>query len=354
MTRSAIVERRAGSGTDPLFARHRIVTTFSYHASHEQFAPGELLQCVRAAEAAGFAGGFSSDHLQPWGRAQGQSGFAWSWLGAALQATSQLTFSLITVPGGWRYQPVVLAQAIATLAQMYEGRVPWVALGSGQAINERAVGRGWPAKNERNARLFDGAQVIKRLLAGETVSYRGTVSALDARIWSLPRKVPRLVAAAVSEETAEWLGSWADGLLTAGHDPDALARVVAAFRRGGGQGKPVHLKLGLSWAEEPAEALRQAHEQWRFNVLGGDISWELARPEDFEQATRFVRPQDMHQDLFISHDPDAHIARLKALADVGFETIVLHNVGRNQEQFIRTFGERVLPRVDGTREPRPR
>jgi coenzyme F420-dependent glucose-6-phosphate dehydrogenase len=330
------------------------VATFSYHASHEQFAPGDLLQWVQAAEAAGFAGGFSSDHLQPWGAVQGQSGFAWSWLGAALQATRKLTFSWITVPGGWRYQPVVLAQAIATLSQMYAGRVPWVALGSGQAINERAVGQGWPAKSERNARLLEGAQVIRRLLAGETVSHRGGVTALDAKIWSLPQEVPRLVAAAISEETAEWLGSWADGMLTAGHDPDKLAKVVAAFRRGGGRGKPIHLKLGLSWAREAAAALRQAHEQWRFNVLGGDVSWELARPADFEHATRFVRPEDMHEHLFISHDPDAHVARLRALADVGFETIVLHNVGRNQVEFIQTFGERVLPRMDGTHELRPR
>jgi probable non-F420 flavinoid oxidoreductase len=319
------------------------MATFSYHVSHEQFAPSELLEWARRAEDAGFDGGFSSDHLQPWGSAQGHSGFAWSWLGAALQATRKLTFSLITVPGGWRYQPVVLAQAIATLAQMYEGRLPWVALGSGQAINERAVGADWPEKRERNARLFEGAQIIKRLLAGETVTQSGSVGALNARIWSRPQQLPTLVAAAVTEETAAWAGSWADGLLTAGHDPEQLARVVAAFRSGGGRGKPVHLKVGLSWAAAADQALRQAHEQWRFNVLGGDVNWELARPEDFEQATRLVRPQDMHESLFISHDLAAHAERLAGLAELGWETMVLHNVGRNQAEFIDTFGEHVLP-----------
>lgn len=321
------------------------MTTFYYHASHEQFAPGELLEWVRRAESAGFDGGFSSDHLQPWGSAQGQSGFAWSWLGAALAATSAMTFGLITVPGGWRYQPVVLAQAIATLAQMYEGRLPWIALGSGQAINERAVGTPWPGKSERNSRLLEGAQIIRRLLNGETVTYCGTVSALNARIWTLPPQVPTLVGAAVTEETAAWLGGWADGLLTAGHDPEKLAKVVAAFRSGGGRDKPLYLKVGLSWAAGSAEALRQAHEQWRFNALEGDINWELSRVEDFEQATRFVRPEDMHQSLFISHEPTAHVERLAALARLGFETIILHNVGRNQLEFIDTFTRQVLPRL---------
>jgi probable non-F420 flavinoid oxidoreductase len=320
-------------------------TSFSYHASHEQFPPSELLGWVQQAEAAGFDGAFSSDHLQPWSRDQGHSGFAWSWLGAALQATRKLTFNLITVPGGWRYQPVVLAQAIATLAQMYEGRLPWVALGSGQAINERAVGHGWPGKQERNSRLFAGASIIKRLLAGETVTEDGLVRALDAKVWSLPRQVPRLVGAAVSEETAAWLGSWADGLLTAGHDPGQLAKVVAAFRRNGGAGKPVHLKFGLSWAKNADDALREAHEQWRANSLGGDVSWELARPEDFERATRFVRPEDMHEHVFIANEPAAHVERLQALCELGFATIVLHNVGRNQREFIETFGKRVLPQL---------
>jgi len=122
---------------------------FSYHASQEQFSPKELLELVVRAERAGFDGAFSSDDLQPWGRAQGHSGFAWSWLGAALQATHKLTFSAITVPSGWRYHPVVLAQAIATLGHMFPGRLPWVAFGSGEAMNECATGASWPTSTAR-------------------------------------------------------------------------------------------------------------------------------------------------------------------------------------------------------------
>jgi coenzyme F420-dependent glucose-6-phosphate dehydrogenase len=319
--------------------------TFSYHASHEQFAPSELLALVREAEDAGFGGVFSSDHLQQWADVQGHSGFAWSWLGAALQATHRLAFGAITVPGGWRYQPVVLAQAIATLAEMYPGRLPWIAVGSGQAINERAVGLGWPDKAERNVRLFEGAHIVRRLLSGETVTHHGAVSALNAKLWCLPQQVPRLVGAAISEATAEWVGGWADGLLTAGNQPEQLRKVITAFRRGGGRGKPLYLKFGLSWAGSAGEALQQAHQQWRFNVLGGDINWELAQPHDFERATRFVRPEDMHESLFISHDLSAHVERLKAVIELGFDRIILHNVGRNQAEFIRAFAGDVLPHV---------
>ena len=59
------------------------VTIIGLHHSHEQIAPSALLEVARAAEAAGFGGGMSSDHFSPWSVRQGESGFAWSWLAAA-------------------------------------------------------------------------------------------------------------------------------------------------------------------------------------------------------------------------------------------------------------------------------
>ena len=58
------------------------------HASHEQIDPTALLVAVQWAEQAGFTGAMCSDHVSPWSERQGHSGFAWAWLGAALQATS--------------------------------------------------------------------------------------------------------------------------------------------------------------------------------------------------------------------------------------------------------------------------
>jgi len=115
---------------------------FGFHASHEQVHPSELLAAVQRAEEAGFDAAMSSDHFSPWSERQGQSGFAWSWLGAALQA-SGLPFGVVTAPGQ-RYHPAVIAQAIATLGSMYPGRF-WAALGTGEASNEHITvptGRG--------------------------------------------------------------------------------------------------------------------------------------------------------------------------------------------------------------------
>lgn len=115
-----------------------------YHASHEQWRPSELLRFVRAAEEAGFAAAMCSDHFHPWSERQGQSGFAWSWLGAAMGATSLGHFGLVNAPGQ-RYHPAIIAQAAATLDELFPGRL-WVAMGSGQALNEHITGGAGPAR----------------------------------------------------------------------------------------------------------------------------------------------------------------------------------------------------------------
>ena len=315
---------------------------FGFHASHEQFPPSELLSLVKSAEAAGFDCAMSSDHFKPWGPDQGHSGFAWSWLGAAMASTS-LPFGVISAPG-YRYHPAILAQGAATLSEMFPGRF-WFALGSGQRLNEDVAGLPWPSKPERNERLKECAEIIRALLNGETVSHYGRVTVVDARLYSLPAKPPMLLAAAVSESTAEFAGSWADGLLTVSAKPDQLKKLIDAFRRGGGEGKPLFMQVGLNWAETDDEALFGAFEQWRYNVLGGEVNWELRSPEDFETATRLVKPEDMRDSVLISCDLGQHAAWLAEFVELGFSEIQLHQVGRNQLDFIDAFGARVLPHL---------
>lgn len=323
------------------------MTTYSYHVSQEQFSPDALLRWVQRAEQAGFDGAFSSDHLQPWSPQQGHSAFTWSWLAAALQATSKLCFGTVTVPGGWRYQPAVLAQAIATLAAMYPGRVPWVALGSGEAVNESGMGPAWPSKPERNRRLFNAAQVIRKLLAGERVTHAGPPAVRDVRLWCRAAPAPRLVGAATTADTAHWMGGWADGLLTIGRDLETLGGNIEAFRRGGGAGKPVYIKVDLSWAPTEAQAWRQAHENWRFNAAAGDANAELRQPEAFDAATRALSHEALGAHVFVSSDLQAHVAHLRACEALGVQGIDVHQVGSNQEAFIDAFAAHVLPALRG-------
>lgn len=315
-----------------------------YHASHEQFAPRELLDLVQRAEQAGFGGAMCSEHLFPWSRNQGHSGFAWSWLGAAMHATS-LSMGLVTAPG-YRYNPVITAHAAATLEQMFPARC-WVALGSGEALNEHVTGERWPPKDERNARLRECAGVIRRLWSGERVTHRGLVTVVDAQLYSLPETPPRMVIAAITEQTARWAASWADGLITVSQSRDRMDRVLNAFRSNGGEGKPVLLQVKLSFAASDEEALAGAREQWATNTFASHVAADLALPEQFEELAALVPDEHLHAGIRISSDLERHIAELEQDMAMGYDEIYLHNVNRRQREFIDAFGSEVLPKLRG-------
>lgn len=326
------------------------MTRFGYHASHEQYSPSELLQYVQLAESAGFEAAWCSDHFHPWTDAQGHSGFAWSWLGAALQSTA-LSFGTVNAPGD-RYHPAIIAQAAATLAEMFPERFV-LAIGSGEALNEAITGNAWPTKPERNERLKECAEVMRALWRGETVTHRGRVIVQEARLYSLPDKPPLLLGAALSPETAQFVGGWADGLVTLGGPRDQMEKIIEAFRRGGGEGKPISVQHGLSWARSEAEAKRGAHDQWRFSALGPDVLADLRTPKQFEAAARFVTPDDVAKGVRVSADLGQHVAWLEDYVDLGIDTVYLFNANRNQREFIEAFAEGVLPMLVGSRSSSP-
>lgn len=323
-----------------------VMTRIGYHASHEQYAPSALLRLVKLAANAGFQSAMCSDHFHPWTEGQGESGFAWSWLGAALEATP-LSFGVVTVPGGWRYHPAIIAQAAATLAEMFPGRF-WIAPGSGELLNEHIVAQRWPAKEERNARLLEAVQVIRRLWAGETVTHFGLLQVEEAKLYTLPESPPSIVGAALSPETAAWMGGWADGLITTVSGRSTMQAIVAAFRQGGGEGKPIFLQAQLAFAATGEDALRGAWEQWRAPLISDDALAELRTPAQFEMASEALSPRDVRERMRVSADPEEHLRWLEQDLELGFAEINLHNVCRDeQERFIEVFGERVLPRLHG-------
>lgn len=313
-----------------------------YHASHEQHSPDALLEFVRSAEQAGFDVAMCSDHFHPWSDQQGQSGFAFAWLGAALQAT-RLSFGSVCAPGQ-RYNPAIVAQAAATLAVMYPDRY-WIALGSGQNLNEHVTGDAWPIKEERNARLLEAVDVMRALWAGETVTHYGRFTVEEAHLYTRPERPPLVVGAAVTAETARWVGEWADALITISKPVDEMRAVIDAFREGGGADKPMFLQVQLSFAPTREEALQAAHEEWGTNIFDSPLLTDLRMPSDFEAAMKYVRPEDVVDAVRVSADPQEHSDWIAQDFELGFERVYLHNVQRDQRRFIDTFGAEVLPRL---------
>lgn len=195
----------------------------------------------------------------------------------------------------------------------------------------------------RNARLRECVDVMRALFRGETVTHRGLVTVEEAKLYSRPAVAPLLVGAAITEKTAEWVGSWADGLITVSQPAKELKRVVEAFRRGGGGGKPMFLKVQLSYAADAASARQGAHAQWAANILPSAVLTDLRSPSQFAGAAGVIRPEELDGAIRISSSLQQHLDWLGEDLRLGFERLYLHNVNREQEAFIEAFGREVVP-----------
>lgn len=310
-----------------------------FHASHEQFKPSRLIKLVQQAEKAGFQAVLSSDHFHPWSDQQGESGFAWSWLGAAMQATN-LPFGIVNAPGQ-RYHPAIIAQAVATLDEMFPERF-WLCAGSGQALNENITGDKWPAKEIRNARLKESVKIIRELWKGDYVTHKGIVQVENARLFTPPKVTPTIYGAALTPETAEWLSAWADGMITISKPLEELQKMVDAFRKKASN-KPMALKVQISYDASEEKALEGAWEQWKNNIFPSKVTSEFNTPEQFDDIGEKVRKEDIKKHVIVGNKASVFIDRIKAFQEMGFEKIIIHNVNEQQEEFVEFFGKEVLP-----------
>lgn len=324
-----------------------------YAAALEKYAPQEAVDLAVLAEQHGFIGTLATDHFQPWLPSQGQSPFVWSVLTALGERTSTNFGPGMAVPG-YRYHPATLAQAAATLASMYEGR-HWVGIGPGEALNEHVVADYWPEAPERINRMFEAIDLIKKLfhgsVAGRDTKFAGAVHRMESvRLWTMPAVPPPVLVATSGPVTARRAGKVADGIVTVGTSYDRASTLVERFDQGvreSGRDPATMLKvmhLNLSWAPTYDEAMANAIEQWPLGAMRfpkGDIR----SPHVFEQIARQVGPEGFDDRMLISEDSGAHRARIQQFADIGFDRIYLHNVGRNQREWLKTFGAEVLPQI---------
>jgi G6PDH family F420-dependent oxidoreductase len=322
-----------------------------YAAMLEQFHPTEVLELSSYAEQRGFTGVLAADRFQPWVPRQGHASFVWNVLGALGQTTSGDLGTGMTVPT-FRWHPAMVAQASATLAAMYPGR-HWLGIGSGEAIDEHVTGAYWPETAERINRMFEAIDVINKLftasIADRDAKHSGTFFKLESsRLWTMPATPPEILVATSGPVTAKRAGRVVDGLIVDGAPIDKIAALLSRFDEGAREvGKDPSrslkvLRLHLSWAPTAEEAMTNAIAEWPNGGMRFPRS-DIRSPFEFEQLAKLVRPEDFEGRMLVSEQPDTHRAHIQRYIDLGFDRIYLHNVGRNQRDWIDVFARDVLP-----------
>ncbi|MBV9471737.1 MAG: LLM class F420-dependent oxidoreductase [Solirubrobacterales bacterium] len=316
------------------------MTNFGYTMMCEQARPDQLVRDVQSAEQAGFDFSVISDHYQPWLSEQGHSGYAWSILGAASQATERIgLMSFVTCPI-MRYHPAVVAQKAATV-QLLSGNRFRLGLGAGENLNEHVVGMRWPSVGLRHEMLREAVEIIGALFDadGGTVNYRGRYFDVEtAKLWDLPDERVPIGIAVSGEDSCQLAGARADVMVAV--EPEA--ELVEMFDRAGGQGKPKVGQVALCYDGDRDAAIARAHEQFRWFGLGWKVNADLPNPDSFESATQFVTPEQVAQALSCGPDLDEHVEAIKPFIDAGFDEVALVQIGADQQEEFIGWAEREL------------
>jgi G6PDH family F420-dependent oxidoreductase len=325
------------------------MTKFGYTMMCEQSRPDQLVKDVQRAEQAGFDFSVISDHYQPWLESQGHSGYAWSILGAAAQATERIgLMSFVTCPI-LRYHPAVVAQKAATVQILSNNRFR-LGLGAGENLNEHVVGERWPSVGARHAMLSEALDIICALFDGSsgangngngTVNYRGDYFDVEsAKLWDLPDERVPIGVAVSGPDSCELAGRKADLMIAT--EPEA--ELGERFDRAGGSGKSRVGQVAIAYDSDKDAAIKRAHEQFRWFGLGWKVNADLPNPDSFEGATQFVTPEQVADALSCGPDLDEHVEAVKAFVDAGFDEIAIVQIGADtQEQFTAWAEKKLLP-----------
>ncbi|MFL5689665.1 MAG: TIGR03557 family F420-dependent LLM class oxidoreductase [Chloroflexota bacterium] len=317
------------------------MTEIGYALSSEEHAPRDLVANARAAEEAGFTFALISDHFHPWIDRQGHSPFVWGVLGAIAQATDRLSIGTGVTCPTIRTHPAIIAQAAATTAALMPGRF-FLGLGTGENLNEHVVGRGWPSLDVRTEMLEEAVEVIRELWKGQLTNHRGRHFTIEnARLYTLPDRLPPIYLAASGPKAAEQAGRLGDGLIGTGPE----AELVTRYRSAGGDG-PRYGQVTVCWAASEAEAKKTVREWWPNVAVHGAASQELPLPSHFEELTSSVTEDQVAESVPCGPDAERHLEKIRAYLDAGFDHVYIHQVGPDQRGFIDFARRELLPALD--------
>jgi coenzyme F420-dependent glucose-6-phosphate dehydrogenase len=310
-----------------------------YTLSSEEFDAPSLVAQAERAEKAGFAFASISDHFHPWVDEQGESPFVWGTLGAISQRTERIELITGVTCPTTRIHPVIVAQAAATAASLLPGRFS-LGVGTGENLNEHILGDRWPGVVERQSRLEEAIEVIRKLWKGGLRSHRGEHFTVEnARLYSLPEEPPPLLVAVAGESSVELAARLGDGLIGTAPVPES----VEQFHSEGGEGKPTYGQLHVCWAEEEDAARKLALKQWPNGAISGSYFLELPLPAHFEEAAETLAEEDIAESVVCGPDPERHRAAIEEYVEAGYEHVYVHQIGPDQEGFLEFYEREVLP-----------
>lgn len=324
---------------------------FGWKAGAEQFTPADLLTYAEQAEQAGFDLIDISDHFHPWSE-EGQAVFAWTWLGATAARTSRIAMGPGVTCPILRYHPAIIAQAVATLSNLAPGRV-YLALGTGEALNEYAATGLWPGYEERQERMQEAIELIRALWTGEEVTYRGKYYQTNkARLYTPPARPIPLYISAMVPQSASFAGKYGDGLFTVGgKEPEMYRQMLSTFEQAARQaGKnpaqmPHLIELNVEYEQDIEQALTHHLKYWAGSYIPALFDQKIYSPKMSAENGQIVTPEALKKAGCASSKAEDHVQFARKFLELGFDHLIFHSARQDQQAFITAYSRDVLKQL---------
>ncbi len=314
-----------------------------YALSSEEHNPNDLVRYAQKAEDIGFRFAMISDHYHPWLSTEGESPFVWATIGGIAATTKTLRLGTGVTAPIIRIHPAIIAQAAATAEVMMDGRF-FLGVGTGENLNEHILADPWPEAKVRIMMLDEAIDVLRRLWSGEEVSFYGDFYIVDrAKLYTLPENPPPIYYAAAGDDSAEHGGEIGDGFIST----SPKKSLIQAFDKGGGKGKPKIGQATVCYAETEEKAVDLVVKYWRQSGLPEPLGADLPTTDHFEAASKLVTKEDIRKHWVLGPDPQPFVQKVQAFLDAGFDQVYIHQIGPDQEGFMRFAEREILPQFQG-------
>jgi len=324
-----------------------------YKASAEQFDPRTLLEFSVIAEEVGFDSVWVSDHFQPWRHTNGHAPFSLAWMAALGERTSRVSIGTSVATPTFRYHPSIVAQAFGTLGCLAPGRII-LGVGTGESLNETpATGLEWPGFKERFGRLRESIELIRRLWSEDRVSFEGEYyRTIAATIYDRPEEPVPIYIAAAGPTATRLAGRVADGFITtSGKAPELYRETLVPNLQLGLESSnrtmddlDRMIEMKVSFDTDPQRALEDTRH-WAALALSPEEKTGVEDPMEMERLADALPTERAAKRWIVSTDPDEHIARIEPYLELGFNHLVFHAPGPDQERFLRLYAREVMPRL---------
>jgi coenzyme F420-dependent glucose-6-phosphate dehydrogenase len=324
---------------------------FGYRAEAEGHPPDELLRFAALAQKCGFDFVPISDHFLPWFHTNASCPFAWSWMSAAGATIPNIRLgTIVTAPIG-RYHPAIIAQAFATMDAMFPNRI-FIALGTGEAMNDEPLGHTWPKFEERLERLKEALEIIRQLWTMDFVDYPGTYYRIKgAKLYTKPKGRIPIYVAAEGPKAAGLVGTHGDGFATIdpvmGNIKNLWPIIEKAAKDAGRDASKFskNVELFFSYSKDYDDALASAR-RWKSGMIPNVLNLSIHDPRELEKrGNEVVSDDELAKVWTITTDAEPIIKKAEMAISLGYDEIQLHSASPSEEDFLNMCKQDVLPQL---------